>query len=120
VSELALVEDPEPYDLVMTFTVLQHLTDADARRTCARMTQLAPDGYVLLVEKTEPVAVTPAHADGRAFLSRHRAVETYTEYLHPFRLVATLPRPAGPAGDGVSTAGTLMLFAAPGCSYPRG
>ena len=121
VSELALVDDPEPYDLVMTFTVLQHLTDVDARRTCARMTQLAPDGYVLLVEKTDPVAITPTHADGRVFLSRHRAIETYAEFLMPFRLVATLPRPTepAPAGEPERPGGTMMLFAAPHRDYPR-
>lgn len=119
VSDLALVDDHDPYDLAMSFTVLQHLTDADAQRTCARMRQLAPHGFLLLAEKTAPVAITAAHSDGRAFLSRHRSIATYTDFVKPFRLVATLPRPADPAGDDESPAGALMLFAAPGREYPR-
>ena len=111
VSDLALVEDSEPYDLVMTFTVLQHLTDIDARRVCARMKELAPTGYVLCVEKTETVNVTAQRTDGRRFLSRARSVATYQEYLHPFRLIATSPRPAEPTEQ---AAGVYMLFAASG------
>ena len=113
VSDLALVDASEPFDLVMTFTVLQHLTDADARRTSARMKQLAPNGYLLIVEKTAPVSITAQHSDGRSFVSRHRSLATYQEYVAPFRLIATLSRPVESAHGESGSAGSLMLFEAP-------
>jgi len=110
-SDLALVQDSERYDLVMTFTALQHLTDADARRVCDRMKQLAPGGYLLCVEKTESINVTAQHTDGGRFISRARPVTTYEEYLYPFRLIATVPRPAEPGAE-QALPGLCMLFRA--------
>ena len=119
VSDLGLAEDSKAFDLAMTFTVLQHLTDVDARRVCARLKQLAPNGYVLCVEKTEEVGVSSQHTDGRRFVSRARPVATYEEYLHPFRLVTTSRRPVEPTLARPDAAGMFMLFAAPGLTPPR-
>lgn len=111
VKELRDVPLTEPYDLAMTFTVLQHLTDEDARAVCGRLRALAPTGYVLLVEKTDATPTTPEHDDGRRFLNRRRSVATYEEYLDPFTLVATRPRPVEPPR--LEPDGTCMLFRAP-------
>ncbi len=111
VSELRDVPLTQPYDLAMTFTVLQHLTDVDSRAVCARLRALAPTGYVLLVEKTDSSQATLEYDDGRRFLNRQRSVATYEEYLDPFRLVATRPRPPEPPR--LEPDGTCMLFRAP-------
>lgn len=96
-------------NLVMTFTVLQHMIDADVRRVIAEILRVtAPDGWVLLGEKIEPLNETARTDDNTTFLSKHRPVERYQEWMHPFRLVAIEPRrvPATGEGQGVG----LMLF----------
>lgn len=113
VDALTLITDNTSYDLAMTCTVLQHLTDADARDACAVLKRLAPDGYVLLIEKTAAIGTTANAEDGAQFLSRARSVETYQKMMDPFRLVLVRDRVVEPTYFN-PTPGKCMLFESPG------
>jgi len=99
------------FDLVMTCTVLQHLSDqecSDVIGVIKKMTN--SDGYVLLIESTgtQELAVIGNVARGDKFLSRPRSEVDYAEMMRPFELVSRAPRDLE-KGLG-STAGSLMLF----------
>jgi SAM-dependent methyltransferase len=97
------------YDLAMICTVLQHLTDDEARRVCDVMKRLAPRGHVLIIEKTEPYLLTENVSDGKQFLSRARTVETYQDFMRPFRLVSVTDRVLEPTNANPRP-GSCMLF----------
>lgn len=101
-----------PYDLVMSCTVLQHLADREARQVCGIMKNLAPQGHILLIEKTEAFSVTNNLEDGTKFISRARSVDIYREYLEPFNLVAVRDRAVEPGYDN-PLPGKCMLFVSP-------
>jgi 2-polyprenyl-3-methyl-5-hydroxy-6-metoxy-1,4-benzoquinol methylase len=111
----ALTEVPidAEYDVVMTCTVLQHLTDDDARRVCDVMKRLAPRGHVLIIEKTEPNLITSNITDGKQFLSRARPVETYQEFMRPFRLASVTDRVLEPTNENPRP-GSCMVFVSGG------
>jgi 2-polyprenyl-3-methyl-5-hydroxy-6-metoxy-1,4-benzoquinol methylase len=112
VESLPGITDLRKYDFAMTCTVLQHLTDAEALEVCGTLRRLAPEGYVLCVEKTEANRVTATADDPRRFISRARAVAMYEEMMAPFKLVLTKDRVLEPTYDNPRP-GTCMLFAAP-------
>ncbi|HSP17213.1 MAG TPA: class I SAM-dependent methyltransferase [Thermoanaerobaculia bacterium] len=114
VDSLATVQD-EPYDLAMICTVLQHLTDDEARRVCEALKSLARRGHVLIIEKTEPFRITTNIEQGSQFISRDRSVQTYEDYMRPFRLVRTYERHVEPS-YGNPSPGTCMLFQSPDSS----
>lgn len=95
---------------VLSFTVLQHMTDTAAETVLAEMRRmLAPGASVLLVEETDTSleAGDPAHAD--LGYTRGRSPEWYADRLRPLRLDATSPRriePGYPRAD----VGTYMFF----------
>ena len=96
-------------DLAMTFTVFQHMVDEDVRAVLAELRRVVgPRGFVLLVEKVEPGNETRRTDDRTLFLSKHRPVAVYQEWMAPFTLVSTRPRPA-PAAWGRNS-GAAMLF----------
>lgn len=98
------------FDVAMTFTVLQHLTDAAARRTIAEIKRIVdPAGSILICEETDITQVAGEVENDRGMCTIGRRVETYAEWLAPFRLTATSPRriePTYPRPD----VGTYMLF----------
>lgn len=99
------------FDVAMTFTVLQHMTDDTAQAVLREVKRLVRrEGYVLLVEKTDPASVVGDPADGKKFLSLGRTVETYSEWMLPYRLVKHFPRRIEPTHPRASSAGTYMLF----------
>lgn len=112
VGSLADIGDETPYDVAMTFTVLQHLTDADAREVCETMKRLAPAGHILCVEKTENIATTANTEDGARFISQARPIEIYADFMHPFRLVRVQNRVVEPTYFNTRP-GSCMLFASP-------
>ena len=97
-------------DFVMTFTVLQHMTDTRAEATIAEVKRMAaPHAHLLLVEETDPAleAGDPDRAD--LGYTRGRPVEWYATRLAPFELIATSRReiePTYPRPD----VGTYMFF----------
>jgi trans-aconitate methyltransferase len=112
VGALTEIRDSAEYDLAMMCTVLQHLSDDDARRVCGVLRTLAPHGHVLLIEKTEPFHITENVTDGARFISRARSVETYADYMKPFTLVSVAPRVLEPTYPNPKP-GSCMLFRSP-------
>ncbi|HTR03242.1 MAG TPA: class I SAM-dependent methyltransferase [Thermoanaerobaculia bacterium] len=95
------------FDFVMTFTVLQHLGDAEARQVAAELKRLGQGGCVLLTEETDAAFMDGAEGGG---ITKGRAVATYGEWMRPFDLVLRFPRQIEP-GYPRSDVGTYMLFA---------
>ena len=112
VHSLLEITEKVPYDFVMTCTVLQHLTDQEARQVCSVLQKLAPQGHILLIEKTDPFNITDNIEDGARFISRARSVETYSEYMLPYNLLMTLDRVVEPTYPNPKP-GKCMLFASP-------
>lgn len=106
------------FDVVMTCTVLQHLTDDFCQKVLQEIKQLAPKGHVLLIEKTEAINVSQNVSEGRSFLSRARTVETYQKWMEPYALVKTTSRVLERTYDNKSP-GTCMLFKSPALSQPK-
>ena len=108
-----LPEADASFDFALTFTVLQHMPDADAERVIAEIRRVvAPGGSILIVEETDPAleAGDPAHAD--LGYTRGRPVEWYAARLRPLTLQETRPRriePGYPRAD----VGTFMFFTSP-------
>ena len=100
---------PGPVDLAMIFTVLMHMTDADARGVLDAVKAKAKGGWVLIVERTDGGEVVGDNCDAAKFMDHGRAASTFAEWMKPFRLVETMPRalePTYPRKD----SGTYMLF----------
>ena len=108
ITDLSAV--PEPVDFAMIFTVLMHMTDADARAVLEAMKAKAKGGWVLVVERTDAGEVYGDNADPSSFMAHGRAIETFAEWMKPCRLVATLPRALEPTYKYIDKAGTYMLF----------
>ncbi|MGA1870261.1 MAG: class I SAM-dependent methyltransferase [bacterium] len=112
VESLTAIHDDKPYDFVMTCTVLQHLTDSYAQEVCSVMKKLAPEGYILIIEKTDSINVTANRDNEKQFISRARSVETYEKMVQPFRLVDIRDRIVEPTYSN-SHPGKCMLFVSP-------
>ena len=97
-------------EFILTFTVLQHMTDASARAAIGEIVRvLAPAGHLLVVEETNPRL--EAGDAGRADLgyTRGRPVAWYAAALKPLALLATSPRRIEP-GYPRQDVGTFMFF----------
>lgn len=101
---------PDPVDFAMIFTVLMHMTDADARKVLDAMKAKARGGWVLLVERTDTGVVYGDNTDSAKFMAHGRPVETFAEWMRPFRLVASMPRTIEPTYACPDQVGTYMLF----------
>ena len=112
VESLTCIDKNEMYDFVMTCSVLQHLTDAVASDVCQVMKQLVPKGYVLCIEKTDPISITENTKNGNQFLSCNRSVETYQELMRPYELVEARERIVEPTYFNPRP-GKCMLFVSP-------
>jgi SAM-dependent methyltransferase len=112
INSLIEIEEKESYDLVMTCTVLQHLSDNEAQQVCSIMKRLAPKGHILLIEKTDPFNITDNIEDGTKFISRARSIDTYSEYMLPYSLVMIREMVAEPTYSNPKP-GKCMLFASP-------
>jgi len=111
VSTLEALPAPEASaELVMTFTVLQHMTDTQAEAVIGEMARvLAPRGHVLVVEETDPTLEAGDVADAEAGYTRGRSCSWYEARFAPLQLVRMGPRiiePGYPRAD----VGTYMLF----------
>ena len=79
---------------------------------CHSMKQLVPKGYVLCIEKTDPISITENTKNGNKFLSRNRPVETYQELMRPHELVEVRERIVEPTYFNPRP-GKCMLFVSP-------
>jgi len=109
VDSLYGFETNETFDFMMTCTVLQHMTDNDAKNVIEKMKRLVPSGWILLIEKNEEYRTSSNQSQGDIFLSRARSVETYTEWMKPFELVNVRKRILEPTYCNPSP-GSCMLF----------
>lgn len=98
------------FDLVMSWTVLQHVPPAQFDQVARELVRvIAPGGTLLLCETTveEPVAYTAET------LTWGRTVDDYREALAPLVLGRHGPIEALDRIDGFSTPGTVMVFQPP-------
>ncbi|HUL71853.1 MAG TPA: class I SAM-dependent methyltransferase [Vicinamibacterales bacterium] len=97
-------------DLVLTFTVLQHMPDARAEAVLAEIRRvLAPGGHLILAEETDPTLEAGDASSAELGYTRGRPPAWYAERFRPSRLIATSPRliePGYPRPD----VGTYMFF----------
>jgi SAM-dependent methyltransferase len=104
--------DSGPFDLVMTCTVLQHLTDKFCVSVLDEIKKIAPAGYLLLIEKTKESRTTDNIHNGDVFISRARTSEMYARMMEPYTLISVSDRVVEP-GYGDMPPGTCMLFKSP-------
>jgi SAM-dependent methyltransferase len=103
---------PKPtgsFDFAMTFTVLQHMRDPEAREVLEEVKRLARGGFVLVTEETDPSFVDGNVEDAGAGLTIGRPEDTYTEWMRPFEPVLRFARQVEP-GYPRENVGTYMLF----------
>jgi SAM-dependent methyltransferase len=97
-------------DLVLTFTVLQHLVDSVAQATANEIVRvLRPGGHLLICEETDPLHRDGAVDDPNGICTIGRPVAVYQQLFRSLDLVTTRPRriePTYPRAD----VGTYMLF----------
>ena len=97
-------------ELVMTFTVLQHMSDEAAEAVTVEMTRvLAPGGHILVVEETDPSLEAGDVTHAEAGYTRGRPWSWYEARFAPLRVIRMGPRliePGYPRAD----VGTYMLF----------
>ena len=97
-------------ELVMTFTVLQHMPDPQAEAVIREMARvLAPGGHVLAVEETDPTLEAGDVTRAEAGYTRGRPWSWYEARFAPLQLIRMGPRviePGYPRAD----VGTYMLF----------
>lgn len=101
-------------DFAMTFTVLQHMRDPEAREALSEVKRIADGGVVLLTEETDPALAdggSDASASPNAGRTIGRPEAVYAEWMKPFELVLRFPREIEP-GYPRKNVGTYMLFAA--------
>ena len=101
---------PGTIDFAMIFTVLMHMTDAEAQAVLAAMRAKAKGGWILIVERTDPGEVFGDNSDSSRFMAHGRPVEKFADWMKPWRLVATLPRSLEPTYKYLDKSGTYMLF----------
>ncbi len=98
------------FDFLLTFTVLQHLTDRVAGRAATELRRLrAPGGHVLLCEETDEAHRAGDGEDDGGICTIGRSVERYAALLSPLRLLETSPRVIEPTYARPDV-GTYMLF----------
>lgn len=113
VASLAqLPAEDASFDLVLTFTVLQHMSDRDVVATLAEMARISRR-YVLIVEDTDP---DHHYVDGKdkTHFTHGRTAGWYGENLPDFEVVNYWPREVEPGftykGLPRPTVGEYMLF----------
>jgi SAM-dependent methyltransferase len=108
-----LPSDQGSFDLGLVFTVLQHVPEPDVRAVIDELRRIMmPAGHLLLCEETDAALEAGNRAAANLGYTCGRSVETYAEWLTPWKLIATKRRriePGYPRAD----VGTYMLFAGP-------
>jgi SAM-dependent methyltransferase len=108
----ALPTPDRSFDLVLTFTVLQHVTERTLKAALDEIRRIVrPGGFVLLCEDTNPASQYGDPTDESGFCVIGRSLRTYSDLLAPFRLLSTSPRRVEPTYP-VQEVGTYLLFQA--------
>jgi SAM-dependent methyltransferase len=99
------------FDLAMTFTVLQHLSDEDAEFALNGIKRIIrPDGWLLICEETDEGLIRDDPAASMFLIGRR--IAWYRQQLEPMVLLTAVPRAIEP-GYAREHVGDLMLFAMP-------
>lgn len=97
-------------DLVLCFTVLQHLTDAELAHVVPELKRLRREtGAIVLVEETDGKLEAGKAARAELGYTKGRTAETYAALMAPLTLVHTQPRRIEPTYERPDV-GTYMLF----------
>lgn len=105
-----LPAEPSSAEFILTFTVLQHVTDASARAVIGEIHRvLAPAGHLLVVEETNPRLEAGDATRADLGYTRGRPVTWYRDALKPLELVETSARRIEP-GYPRQDVGTYMFF----------
>ena len=99
------------FGFAMTFTVLQHLGDREARAAAEELERIAAGGFVLLVEETDAALRDGDPKRPGAGLTVGRPLEAYADWMRPWTLCESVPRRIEP-GYARADVGTFMLFRA--------
>ncbi len=87
----------QSFDFVMTFTVLQHLTDEFAERVVTELKRIVRrPGFVLLCEESDPAHRWGPVGDVNSIFTIGRSVDQYAALLAPLELVASSVRQVEP------------------------
>jgi len=95
-------------DFAMTFTVLQHMRDPEARAVLEEVKRVAQGGIVLLTEETD-LALADGITDGGTGVTVGRSEDTYAAWMAPFTEVLRFRRQIEP-GYPRSNVGSYMMF----------
>ncbi len=103
----------ESFDLVVTFTVLQHLVDSELASVAAEIRRvLRPSGLLVICEETDTSHRAGDVLNPYGMCTIGRSASTYGELFRPLALSSTQPRiiePTYPRTD----VGTYMSFERP-------
>ena len=95
-------------DFAMTFTVLQHMRDAEARGVIEEVKRLAQGGVVLLTEETDQ-SLAEGDAAAGVGVTVGRSEDTYAAWMAPFVQVLQFRRQIEP-GYPRANVGSYMMF----------
>lgn len=111
VNDLASkILDGDTFDVIITFTFLQHLIDYEAQKVIKEMSRcLKTDGHILICEETDDTHIYGNINDPLGRCTIGRTVEKYCEYFNPLVLEFTAPRRIEPGYPRKNT-GTYMIF----------
>jgi ubiquinone/menaquinone biosynthesis C-methylase UbiE len=85
--------DGPPFDFVLVFTVLQHLTNDKAEAVLREIERITgPRSFILMCEQTDESDVLGDIHDENALLQHGRSASTYKQWLPSFRLIKTSRR----------------------------
>jgi len=100
----------ESFDVIITFTFLQHLIEDKAQSVIKEMIRcLKIGGHILICEETDETHIAGNTSDPLGQCTIGRSVERYCEYFKPLALEFTAPRRIEPGYPREDT-GTYMLF----------
>jgi SAM-dependent methyltransferase len=99
-------------DLVLCFTVLQHLTDSELNAAAREITRvLKPSASLIIVEETDETLEAGQADRAELGYTKGRSVADYSAAFAPRRLVHTQPRRIEPTYPRPNV-GTYMVFSA--------
>ncbi|MDJ0714527.1 MAG: class I SAM-dependent methyltransferase [Prochloraceae cyanobacterium] len=100
----------DTFDVIITFTFLQHLIDEQAQKVIKEMIRcLKTHGHILICEETDETQIFGNIHDPLGQCTIARSVEKYCEYFNPLVLELTAPRRIEPDYPRENT-GTYMIF----------
>jgi SAM-dependent methyltransferase len=103
----------ESVDVVLTFTVLQHLIDRVAAAAAGEIVRvLRPGGHLLICEESDAEERHGALDDPHGMCTIGRPVATYQKFFSSLRLIETRPRRIEPTYPRPNV-GTYALFQKP-------